>query len=46
MQRHWLLRRYVNLTNPPPLHPLPETAEPETEPVKSGRAPRNSGVTR
>ena len=26
MQRHWLLRKYVNKTNPPPLRPLSETA--------------------
>ena len=25
MQRTWLLRKYVNPTNPPPLRPLPES---------------------
>jgi phospholipid/cholesterol/gamma-HCH transport system substrate-binding protein len=29
MQRHWLLRKYVNQTNPPPSHPLSEPAVPE-----------------
>lgn len=34
MQRHWLLRKYVNQTNPPPLRPLSETAVPEKKPGK------------
>jgi phospholipid/cholesterol/gamma-HCH transport system substrate-binding protein len=29
LQRHWLLRRYVNKTNPPPIQPLSETFVPE-----------------
>jgi phospholipid/cholesterol/gamma-HCH transport system substrate-binding protein len=29
LQRHWLLRRYVNKTNPPPLRPLPGREEPK-----------------
>ncbi len=32
MQRTWLLRKYVNQTNPPPLRPLPEPAVPEKKP--------------
>ena len=28
MQRHWLIRKYVNHTNPPPELPLPEVTEP------------------
>ena len=40
MQRHWLLRKYVNQTNPPPIHPLTESAEPEQKPVKAFRSPR------
>jgi phospholipid/cholesterol/gamma-HCH transport system substrate-binding protein len=28
-QRNWLVRKYVNKTNPPPLRPLPNTAERE-----------------
>jgi phospholipid/cholesterol/gamma-HCH transport system substrate-binding protein len=42
MQRHWFLRKYLNKTNPPPLHPLPEVAEPERKPVKALRSPRGS----
>ena len=42
LQRHWLLRRYVNKTNPPPLRPLPETAVPETKPVKALPSPKDS----
>ena len=41
MQRHWLLRKYVNKTNPPPLHPQSETAVPEKKPVKVLRSPRD-----
>ena len=40
MQRHWLLRRFVNLTNPPPTHPLPEIAEPETVPLRGIHSPK------
>jgi hypothetical protein len=40
MQRNWLLRRYVNLTNPPPSHPLPEIAEPETKPLRGIHSPK------
>ena len=42
MQRHWLLRKYVNQTNPPPPRPLSETAVPEKKPVKELRSPRDS----
>ena len=42
MQRHWLLRKYVNQTNPPPLRPLPASAEPEKKPVKALLSPKNS----
>jgi phospholipid/cholesterol/gamma-HCH transport system substrate-binding protein len=42
MQRHWLLRKYVNKTNPPPIRPLPENPEPERKPVKTFRSPRDS----
>jgi phospholipid/cholesterol/gamma-HCH transport system substrate-binding protein len=34
MQRTWLLRKYVNQTNPPPSRPLSETAVPEKKPGK------------
>jgi phospholipid/cholesterol/gamma-HCH transport system substrate-binding protein len=42
LQRHWLLRKYVNQTNPPPSHPLSETAMPEKKPLKSLRSPKDS----
>lgn len=42
MQRHWLLRRYVNKTNPPPLGPLPASGAPHKEPVKALRSPRDA----
>jgi methyl-accepting chemotaxis protein len=42
LERHWLLRKYVNLTNPPPSHPLSETAVPEGKPVKSLHSPKGS----
>jgi phospholipid/cholesterol/gamma-HCH transport system substrate-binding protein len=40
-QRHWLLRKYVNKTNPPPLRPVPETAAPESKPVKRLHSPKS-----
>ena len=42
LQRHWLLRKYVNQTNPPPLRPLSEPATPEEKPVKALHSPGNS----
>jgi phospholipid/cholesterol/gamma-HCH transport system substrate-binding protein len=42
LQRHWLLRKYVNKTNPPPSYPLSETAVPEKKPVKMFRSPKDS----
>jgi phospholipid/cholesterol/gamma-HCH transport system substrate-binding protein len=42
MQRHWLVRKYVNQTNPPPLRPLPAGEEPDKKPVKVFPSPRNS----
>ena len=42
MQRTWLLRKYVNPTNPPPLRPLPGSQEPEKKPVKIIHSPRDS----
>jgi phospholipid/cholesterol/gamma-HCH transport system substrate-binding protein len=41
MQRHWLLRKYVNQTNPPPTHPQP-LRESEIKPMKVFRSPRGS----
>jgi phospholipid/cholesterol/gamma-HCH transport system substrate-binding protein len=42
MQRHWLVRKYVNQTNPPPVRPLSESAGPEKEPLKSVHSPKDS----
>ena len=42
MQRHWLLRKYVNQTNPPPSHPLPKTTTSGTQPVRELRSPRHA----
>lgn len=41
MQRHWLLRKYVNQTDPPPIHP-PRRNEPKAPPAKVYRSPRGS----
>jgi phospholipid/cholesterol/gamma-HCH transport system substrate-binding protein len=41
LQRHWLLRKYVNKTDPPPLRPLPATEEPPRKPVKTPRSPKD-----
>jgi phospholipid/cholesterol/gamma-HCH transport system substrate-binding protein len=42
MQRHWLLRKYVDKTNPPPIRPPVEAAEPERKQVKAFRSPKSS----
>jgi phospholipid/cholesterol/gamma-HCH transport system substrate-binding protein len=42
MQKTWLLRKYVNHTNPPPLRPLPASEEPQKKPVKVLHSPRDS----
>jgi methyl-accepting chemotaxis protein len=42
MQRHWLLCRYVNKTNPPSLRPSPDTSVPEKKPAKALRSPKQS----
>jgi len=34
LQRNWLVRKYVNKTNPPPLRPLPETVVAERKPFR------------
>jgi uncharacterized phage infection (PIP) family protein YhgE len=41
MQRHWLLRKYVNKTNPPPLRPLPGLKEPAQKTFKRLRSPKD-----
>ncbi|MDD5141686.1 MAG: MlaD family protein [Verrucomicrobiales bacterium] len=42
MQHHWLLRKYVNRTNPPPLNPPAEPVGLEKQPVKAIRFPRGT----
>ncbi len=41
MQKHWLLRRYVNQTNPPPLDSSSEPAVPEKKSLKGLQSPRS-----
>ena len=43
MQKHWLLRKYVNKTNPVPLHPSYEPAASGRKPLKSLQSPKDSG---
>ncbi|HWV99767.1 MAG TPA: MlaD family protein [Candidatus Acidoferrum sp.] len=42
MQRHWLLRKYVNKTDPPPLRALPAGEEPPRQAVKVAGSPKDS----
>lgn len=42
LQRHWLVRKYVNKANPPSLGPLPEVEEPATKPFKPVSSPKGS----
>src|SRR5512142_297021 len=42
MQRHWLLRKYVNRTNPPPLRPLPTNEKSQQQQLEDLRAPKDS----
>jgi phospholipid/cholesterol/gamma-HCH transport system substrate-binding protein len=42
MQRHWLVRKYVNKTNPPSLRLGTVSPVPETRPVKAFRSPKDS----
>ncbi len=42
MQKTWLLRKYVNQTNPPPLNPPAGTATPEKKPANAPHSPRDS----
>lgn len=41
MQRSWLVRKYVNKTNPPPLRPLPGSEEPATKLATGLVSPKN-----
>jgi phospholipid/cholesterol/gamma-HCH transport system substrate-binding protein len=42
MQKTWLLRKYVNQTNPPPLNPLSEPVSPLEKSVNVSHSPRDS----
>lgn len=42
LQRHWLVRKYVNKTNPPPLRPPPVEESQRPAPVKPFRSPKES----
>ena len=42
LQRHWLLRKYVNKTNPPPVRALPESEDPARKRFKPLRSPKDS----
>jgi phospholipid/cholesterol/gamma-HCH transport system substrate-binding protein len=42
MQRHWLVRKYVDQTNPPRINPPAETAVPKTTPARVLRSPADS----
>jgi phospholipid/cholesterol/gamma-HCH transport system substrate-binding protein len=42
MERHWLLRKYVNKTNPPPLRPLPGVEKPAPKPFLPLRSPKDA----
>ena len=42
LQRHWLVRKYVNQTNPPPLRAWPPEEMSRLTPEKPTRSPRDS----
>ena len=42
IQRHWLLRKYINKTNPPPLRPAPEKEEPARKRVQPPASPKGA----
>lgn len=42
MQNHWLLRKYVNRTNPPPSQPLPPSSEAPKTPARGFRSPKGA----
>ena len=42
MQRHWLLRKYVNPTNPPPVRPLAPSEPAKPKPFRQLRSPRDA----
>lgn len=42
LQHQWLIRKYVNQTNPPPLHPQCEPSAPARKPLKNFHSPKDS----
>jgi methyl-accepting chemotaxis protein len=42
IERHWLLRKYVNRTNPPPVQPLPGAVEFDQQSNQVLRSPKSS----
>lgn len=42
LQRTWLVRKYVNQINPPPLRPAPANPEVEVKPFNDARSPKDS----
>jgi phospholipid/cholesterol/gamma-HCH transport system substrate-binding protein len=42
LQRQWLIRKYVNQANPPPLRPLPSGPEPDKKAAKAFHSPKDS----
>ncbi len=42
LQRHWLLRKYVNKTDPPPRRPVPEAEVPTRKPFTRLSSPKGS----
>jgi phospholipid/cholesterol/gamma-HCH transport system substrate-binding protein len=42
LQRHWLVRKHVNKTNPPPARLLSEREEPARKPFQPLRSPKDS----
>ena len=42
MQRNWLVRKYVDKTNPPPLRPLPGNDEQTHKPLKTLKSPKDA----
>ena len=41
LQKHWLVRKYVNPTNPPPSRPLSASEDPQPKPTKAPRSSKN-----
>lgn len=42
LQRHWLVRKYVNKTNPPPMRPEPGPEEPKPKKIRPATSPKGA----